>query len=187
MPTDDIDKQIKDGAKAISRDRAGPAGQIALDRVVARHLPWFDLCQERGMAWPQIVSILHAAGAGRATGLPFSHSHLSAVVWRQRQKARSEDPGVVRGAVAVTGHSGAPSFSERGRAADKPATKISSSPGRTRKAPQPFGKPKTSDSRAASTAFPSGTTEVKRTRLPSHDIRVSMKRAADLRRSSDDD
>ncbi len=91
-----IDKRIRDGAKAISQDLAGPAGQIALDRVVVRHLVWFDLCQGRGMSWPQIAAMLNATGAGRENGLPFANGHLSAVVWRQRQKAKM-GPAEARG------------------------------------------------------------------------------------------
>ncbi len=94
---DPKDKRIKDGAKAIATDLAGPAGQIALDRVVVRHLDWFDLCQARGMSWPQISATLNAAGAGRENGLSFSNGHLSAVVWRQRQKAASRDADNGRG------------------------------------------------------------------------------------------
>ena len=90
MPSSaEIDRQIKEGAKAIAGELAGPGGQIALDRIVTLHLDWFDLAQGRGMTWPQIVALLHAAGAGRENGLPFSAAHLTAVVWRQRQKAKA--------------------------------------------------------------------------------------------------
>lgn len=90
MPSSaEIDRQIKEGAKEIAVELAGPGGQIALDRVVMLHLDWFDLAQNRGMTWPQIVAVLHAAGAGRDNGLPFSAAHLTAVVWRQRQKAKA--------------------------------------------------------------------------------------------------
>ncbi len=81
-----INKRINAGAREISQDLAGPAGQIALDRVVARHLVWFDVCQERGLSWRQIAAVLHAVGGGREGGLPFTPGHLSAVVWRQREK-----------------------------------------------------------------------------------------------------
>ncbi len=86
---DDRDVRLIAGAKSIARDLCGPAGAIPLDRVVAQHLPWFTACQERGMSWPQICRLLHAHGAGREGGLPFTHGHLSAVVWRQRQKTLS--------------------------------------------------------------------------------------------------
>ena len=90
MPSSaEIDRQIKEGAKAIAGELAGPGGQIALDRIVMLHLDWFDLAQGRGMTWPQIVAVLHAVGAGRENGLPFNTAHLTAVVWRQRQKAKN--------------------------------------------------------------------------------------------------
>ena len=89
---DQRDAWLIAGAKTIASDLRGPAGAIPLDRVVAHHLPWFAVCQERGMSWPQICRLLHAHGAGREGGLPFTHGHLSAVVWRQRQKTVSSPP-----------------------------------------------------------------------------------------------
>lgn len=102
MQTNNVDKRIKEGAKAIASDLAGPAGPIALARVVARHLAWFDLCDQRGMSWPQICALLQAAGAGRANGAPFSHGHVSATVWRQRQKVKAKPQSSVT-ASATTG------------------------------------------------------------------------------------
>lgn len=89
MGVDGIDKRIAAGAQAIAAALHGPAGQIPLDRVVIDHLVWFDLCQQRGMTWPQIGRLLQKAGAGRENGRPFSSGHLSSVVWRQRQKSPS--------------------------------------------------------------------------------------------------
>lgn len=89
---DERDARLIAGAEAIAGDLRGPAGAIPLDRVIARHLPWFALCRERGMSWPQICRLLHTRGAGREGGLPFTHGHLSAVVWRQRQKRSASLP-----------------------------------------------------------------------------------------------
>ena len=104
--TNAADKQIADGAHAIARDLNGPAGRITIDRAFARNLKFFGLCQERGMTWRQIAVTLHAAGAGRVNGLPFSENQLSSVVWRQckraqRQPGRGKDhnaPSCERGA-----------------------------------------------------------------------------------------
>jgi len=86
--TDAAETRIADGARTIARDLTGPAGRIALDRVVARHLGFFDLCDERDMTWRQIAAMLHGAGAGRANGLPFSENQLSSVVSRQRKRVQ---------------------------------------------------------------------------------------------------
>ena len=81
-------RDLAKAASAIATDLQGPAGTIALDRVVQRHLRFFQDAQHRGLSWPQIARLLHSVGAGRDSGLPFSHGHLSAVVWRQRDKAK---------------------------------------------------------------------------------------------------
>lgn len=90
MGVDGIDERIAAGARAIASALRGPAGQVPLDRIVIDHLAWFDLCQQRGMTWPQMGRLLQKASAGRESGLPFSSGHLSSVVWRQRQKSRDE-------------------------------------------------------------------------------------------------
>ncbi len=167
----EADGLIRKGAEAISRDLAGPAGQIALDRVVVRHLDFFDLCQRRGLSWRQIIAVLHAAGAGRESGLPFAAGHLSAVVWRQRQKLATrttpppvsevtDAPGVDRPATAEAGLKSKPV---------RPATSRRMTP----RLESPSVVPPSAISRAP--ASPLG-----------RDIRAAVKRAADLRRSSED-
>lgn len=100
---DKMDAQISAGAQAIARELVVPVGQIALDKVVRHHLPFFDLAQTRGLTWRQIAAVLHAAGAHREGGTPFAPGHLSAVVWRQRDRANgSGDKGDGRGRACLT-------------------------------------------------------------------------------------
>ena len=74
------------GARRIAHALAGPAGHIGLARVVMKELEWFDRAQARGLTWDQVIAVLHAAGAGRQSGLPFSRGHVSSCVWRARKK-----------------------------------------------------------------------------------------------------
>lgn len=84
------DEAIKEGARRIAAALRSPGGQIKLARVVGAHLDWFDLVQQRGLSWDQIIRVLANAGATRENGLPFSRGHLSSAVWRARQ----ERPGM---------------------------------------------------------------------------------------------
>jgi hypothetical protein len=183
MAMSDVDKRIKEGAEAISSDLAGPAGQIALDRVVARHLGWFELCQQRGMSWPQIAGALHAAGAGRETGLPFSHRHLSAVVWRQRQKAAIAPP--ISAPVEEKRRSGGRSRSVQKRA-PRPAPPVVGRPAAKVGTDAPHSGAKVNI--ASGEGFGVIGAEAVVNRTPPHDdIAAYMKRAANIRRSRDDD
>jgi hypothetical protein len=125
------------------------------------------------MSWPQICSLLHAAGAGRADGLPFSHGHLSATVWRQRQKAQAN-----------------PQPSERARTAKRSPV----SPPEPAPAPGRTALPPSAVRAAAPAAFPDDPSEgppsaeparpkrAGKTRRRSADMRAHLKRAADARR-----
>ena len=86
------DRHLAKAASEIAIDLQGPAGQITLDRVVRRHLRFQD-AQDRWLSWRQLARLLHSASAGREGGQPFSHGHLSAVVWRQREKAKRLSSG----------------------------------------------------------------------------------------------
>lgn len=101
MTLDQLERTLREGADAIARDLAGPAGAISLDKVVARHLDWFYLVEQRGLSWSQAITLLHRAGAGRTDGTPFARGHLTAVVSRQRAKARAR--ATERPTVAQTG------------------------------------------------------------------------------------
>jgi hypothetical protein len=81
------DKTLTAGAKKIAEALISPGGQIAFARVVFRHIDWFDYAQERGLAWDQMIAVLHAAGVARPDGLPFTRGHVSSAVWRARKKA----------------------------------------------------------------------------------------------------
>ena len=89
--TDVTDDMILNGAKSIAKALAVPGGQASLDFVVARHLPWFNAAQARGMSWKHITDVLFTAGAKRLTGKRFSTGHLSAVVWRQREQTEANE------------------------------------------------------------------------------------------------
>lgn len=186
---DSVDDRIARGAKAISRDLDGPAGQIALDRVLVRHLGWFALCQDRGMTWRQIVSLLHAAGAGRATGLPFSHSHLSAVVWRQRQKAILLELPTHRTTVVTRSKAKGHSPSNRGAKAKADEGRAGTSARREASVKTPPGAvtPIMSGGDVATTAANGPATGPIQKGLALTDIKAFMKRAADVRHRAERD
>jgi hypothetical protein len=183
----DIDDRIARGADAISRDLEGPAGQIALDRVVARHLGWFALCQGRGMTWRQIVSLLHAAGAGRAIGLPFSHSHLSAVVWRQRQKANLLELATRRTSAATRSEAKGHSPSNRSAKANEGRAGTPARPDDSVKPPLGVGTPTMSGGDGAMRAGKDPAIAAGQKGLALSDVRAFMKRAADVRRRAERD
>lgn len=88
MRLDELDKEIKKGAKAFAEFYGGPDDDVSLDDAVYEYLEWFDLAQHRRkLKWRRMSAMLCAAGAARDNGLPFTVGHLSGAVWRQREKA----------------------------------------------------------------------------------------------------
>lgn len=92
MRLDELDKEIKKGAKALAEFYGGPDDDVSLDDAVYEYLEWFDLAQHRRkLKWRRMSVMLCAAGATRENGLPFTVGHLSGAVWRQREKAEKAE------------------------------------------------------------------------------------------------
>lgn len=90
MQLEDIDKELEHGARVIAKFY-GNGDEVSLDDAVYEFLEWFDLAQHvRKLGWRTIARRLMAAGAGRQNGQPFTESHLSGVVWRQRARAKKD-------------------------------------------------------------------------------------------------
>ncbi|KAA5595401.1 hypothetical protein [Blastochloris sulfoviridis] len=169
------------GAQEIAASLIVPGGQASLDFVIEKHLAWFDTAQARGMQWRHIAGVLAKAGACRENGQPFTIGHLSAVVWRQRQKAaragsrsrQQKETPVKRAKTAKPG--GTP-----------PAAPEPERP-RRKDAAKPKGKEtQTSAIRVAPEAGPQDHRLARRPH-DRDDVRAFMQRAAELRRRPDDD
>jgi hypothetical protein len=91
MRLDELDIAIQNGASAIAAFYCSFAGDLSLDDAVYEYLEWFELAKRvRRLHWKQISTVLHAAGAGRENGGPFTDGHLRKVVSRQKKRAKRE-------------------------------------------------------------------------------------------------
>ncbi len=75
-------KSARKTAIKIAEDLEGPLGRIPFERVVEKHIAFFDELRSAGASWPQIADLLAGAGVTRKDGEPMAASQLRATVSR---------------------------------------------------------------------------------------------------------
>ncbi len=78
-------------AVKFAKDLEGPLGRIPFERVVEKHIAFFDELRSEGASWPQIADLLAGAGVSRKDGQPMAASQLRATVSRISAPERREN------------------------------------------------------------------------------------------------
>jgi hypothetical protein len=184
------DRKIKLGAKAIADDLHLPdGGRKMLSRVVADHLEWFDAAEARGLTWSDMIRLLSAAGAVGKNGKTLLVGTLSSTVWRKRAEVQEADnKASITGRTRLSGPTDLSKISKRRAVSwsSKKALDPSVATGKIRSSRELPGKNQVASIQAkAKTSEP---TEIARGRTSSNkDALAFMKRAAAMRRRSEDD
>lgn len=83
--------EAKKRANQIAQELNGPLGRIPLERVLARHVGFFEELRSFGVTWPQIATLLDNAGVKRKGGGTLSPSQFRATLSRIGSSTQSKD------------------------------------------------------------------------------------------------
>lgn len=75
-------KTAKKQAAQITSDMEGPVGRVPLERVLAKHIGFFNDLRSDGATWPQIAALLKRAGLTRKDGAAIEASQIRATISR---------------------------------------------------------------------------------------------------------
>jgi len=81
-------------ATQIANDLEGPLGRVPMERVIEKHIVFFNDLRSSGATWPQIAELFKQVGITKKNGGAISASQIRATVSRIMSSKHNQKPGM---------------------------------------------------------------------------------------------